>query len=145
MIAEKEIPCFKVVTKSPTPNVLNGYYHEFTYQLGQGVSLGKELVVESKFCTTPYDTYETFYVNEGFHSYSEDVNIYSLRSSIVVHHGLINLDLFPKTMTDKLMVMKCVIPKGCHYLLNESRGEYVSDGIRPIKCVELSKIAKNWR
>ena len=123
-IAPIDIPVFKVVHKDHS-----AYYQPFYYY-----SLNK--VYTTNLGVPSGHIWERLYqINEGFHSYSATecrvVRTHSsdgIRTYISVLHDTTKLDCYANAA-----IMKCVIPKGSQYYLN-NRGEYVSNKIKTV-CV----------
>jgi hypothetical protein len=122
-IASEDIPVFKVVKKDHSAYYQPFYYYSLNmvYTTNLGTPLGYIWMCQ-------------YQINEGFHSYSTEkckvitLNGDSINTYISVLYNNIRLDHYVNAT-----VMKCVIPKGAQYYLN-NRGEYVSNKIKPI-CV----------
>ena len=122
-LAEEDIPVFKIVRKS-----LRAYYQEFQYSIGR--------VFKTEINVPIFNSYEIFFINEGFHSYSAKectaiTTEESYKPIIKVYHTFYKLGSYIDAC-----ILECVIPKGSVYYLN-GRGEYVSDHILPLK-------VRNW-
>lgn len=102
-------------------------YAFYTYECGRVESNpGASLILEQD-----YHNDKLYYIEEGFHSYGDRVDIlmmpYGKRMRFVAEFrgAIVDSGTF---FTDNLEVVDCVIPKGSKYYMNE-RDEYVSDKI----------------
>ena len=125
LTAEKDIQCFKVVlTFSTLPNTILSPYNYFRYEIGQEYHLEEEIKV-----LTSAAAYEIY---QGFHSYSEEVEFRIDKDEYQIKFGPKKIDWFPLSMGSGINILKCIIPEGSEYFLND-QGEYVSNCIKPIK------------
>lgn len=127
--ASEDIPVWKLVLYEN--GIIKAYYHnQFVYVLN----------TIFKCDLVSYKCESNCYVTEGFHSYSNEVEfqkleflftiISSLRESTIV-------DILDSgIICEDYRIMKCIIPKGSKYVVN-NEGEYVSDCIKPIAIKEL--------
>lgn len=119
-LAEEDIPVFKIVRKH-----LQAYYQEFRYSIGE--------VFKTEMSVPIFSPCKVFYIDEGFHSYSNQKCKTVIREGmagpiiIVFHHEAYRLDSYMDAY-----ILECIIPKGSIYYLNH-KGEYVSNKIKPVK------------
>ena len=119
-IAEKDIPIFKVCTKSARfLNTVRSYFKDYYYQLG---------IVYELSCIIPLEINDCFEIDEGFHSY--------LANCCVFTHDVFD-DLWVRTKLSmrylcyydsRAIKVSGYIPKGSEYYVNED-GECVSNAI----------------
>ena len=106
-IADKDIQCYKVVYAGSTDNIIVSKHHKYVYEINRLYKLNHEL----RPYTSPKSLSNISSIDEGFHSYTK------LRV-------VLDTDYY-KLMT----IVKCIIPKGSTYYLNNKDEEYVSDQI----------------
>ena len=133
LVAENDIPCFKVVLCKPHGG-FESPYQGFVYSINQTYYHAHDLKIIRSYDKMLCEVYE------GFHSYHKNVKLYSdyyeKKFTIIFNNRL--LDWFPMLLGNMLVVLKCIIPKGSKYLLNEN-GEYVSDALKPIDYCTFEK------
>lgn len=126
-IAEKDIPIFKVCTKSARfLNTVRSYFKDYYYQLG---------IVYELSCIIPIEINDHFEIDEGFHSY--------LASCIFKHDVFDNIWIISTrsmryvcSYESRGIKVSGYIPKGSEYYVNED-GECVSNSICLTKIREL--------
>lgn len=115
-VADKDIPCWKIFTKS-LPGFVNSLYEGFPYERGA-------LYYENNMHKEKGFFYESDVIYIGLHSFS------TLAKARVIY-GI------SFTLTRNKIIIRCVIPKGSKYYYNPDRREYVSDhlliGTRKVK------------
>ena len=107
-LAEKDIECFKIVRKGKKycfKNCCFSYYQDFKYEYDKIYSSKSKWKL---FLRWIFDIYVS---DEAYHSY-----IYN-----------------PCPPYSPIRVVKCVIPKGSLYLIDEEGNEYVSTSIKVLK------------
>lgn len=118
-IAEKDITTLKVVLKKD--NVLLPYfqYNNFYYKLDE---LSPLIALE------PYSHYNHYFIEVGYHSYSESC-LYEISSDYIeIANCNIYQHNYARFNLSSCCLVSCIIPKGTKYYVNE-RDEYVSEQI----------------
>lgn len=139
--AQKDIECFKVVAVRKLKylnifplgkNKIFSYFRNYRYKLNKLYELKKPIVI--------FSIKTAFQANEGFHSYSLSNTIKKRKpdgwykdSIDILHNFRIIRTYADETCDDcgrkrQTKIVKCVIPKGSHYAINEY-GEIISDKI----------------
>ena len=122
-LAEEDIPVFKIVRRN-----LKAYYRNFHYSIGE--------VFKTEISVPMYSPCKVFYIEEGFHSYSNQecktAITETLSEPIITVFHMFHGELYRLDSYIDACILECVIPKGSIYYINP-RGEYVSDKIKPIK------------
>ena len=125
LIAEEDIPCFKILEYVKNIGLVS-YYYEFHYNLN-------ELYKCDFSCKYDFE-YGLFRINKGFHSYSVDCVIDCLDEDYFRIFSKSNdsllLDLYHNDDCNyrDIYIASCIIPKGSIYNINED-GEIVSNQI----------------
>lgn len=116
MIAEKDIPVFKIVRKAICGSNYESVYHKKVYYRREKATSGIEF-------------YGTYTIEKGLHSYLPEVKT-------ILDEGLLIISDFNGCYLDgfdtkysELAKMNCIIPKGSEYYVNE-RGEVVSNQLK---------------
>jgi len=129
MIAEKDIPVFKIVKKTTWGSNYESIYYRKVYYLREKVTSGIEF-------------YGTYIIEKGLHSYLPEVKI-------ILEKGVLFIEdiswCYMDSFEDKyyeLAKMNCIIPKGSEYYVNE-RGEVVSNRLEVIGFEEINKKITN--
>lgn len=120
LVADSDIPIFKVCRYSAISKMLVSYFQEFIYILGERYSQG-ELQTKKLTCGNLY----MYSIDEGFHSYSSDCGVkfqVGLLAVIYPDHASF---IYKST---KSVVVNGYIPKGAEYYDN-GNGELVSTDI----------------
>lgn len=131
MVSERDIPVRKVVVRTLEGSYRSLYRHA-EYKRNVTYKMEKPLHTASYYCMR--------YIDEGFHSYGERVDI--LFSPIMYPSGQIGMTFVAKykdslldcgdfplsEINGTLEIIDCIIPEGSSYYVNE-RNEYVSDSI----------------
>ena len=126
-IADKDIPVFKIVRSKAHISL---YYHAI---YSENNTYKSEIIIGE-------DNYKNTMVNKALHSYlSDSVSILITNSPggivmsyptlQVIYKGVITLDSIQ--YKDYLYLMKCIVPKGSIYDINE-QGEVISDTLKVI-------------
>lgn len=116
-IAEQDIPIFKIMKKTPSPEIVISIYQNFPYILNS--------LTESDIKIQP-SSWKNIEVYQALHSYNPEKIIclsYCFVLYIQTLHGL-HLDRFNKDWD--IIKVKGIIPKGSQYMENEN-GEFVSN------------------
>lgn len=112
LTAEEDIPCFKQYRLINRENgLLASLFYNHMVQVGETYILDSSLEVISG------------QINEGFHSF--DMALY-------VNEGMLH-----NAKTQALV--RCIIPKGTIYYQNPATHEYVSESIKVLSIMDLSK------
>lgn len=132
-VAERDIPVRKVVVRAS-----EGSYRSLYRHVGYDRNVMYNL--REPLCVVLYSG-STHYINEGFHSYGERVDI--LVSPVMCNCGqkgmkfaaeykgfILDCGVFTLSEINDgtLEIIDCIIPEGSRYYVNE-RNEYVSDSI----------------
>lgn len=137
--ASEDIPVWKLVLYEN--GIIKAYYHnQFVYVLN---TIFKCDLVSGE-CDLAFGIGEpNYYVNEGFHSYSNEVGFQKLEFIFVIISASKHFDILDSGIVcDDYRIMKCIIPKGSKYAIN-NKGEYVSDCIKPIAINKLPSTSCN--
>jgi hypothetical protein len=122
-LAEEDIPVFKIVKRN-----LTAYYRNFHYSIGE--------VFKTEISVPMYSPCKVFYIEEGFHSYSNQecktAITETLSEPIITVFHMFHGELYRLDAYMDACILECVIPKGSIYYLNH-KGEYVSNKIKPVK------------
>lgn len=125
LIAEKDIPVFKIVEKTNQGRNYWSIYYERLYHLGEKV-------------TSKIEIRDIYKIERGLHSYIPEVKLIlcgdylSIKDLRGWYVDGFSLSLF------NLAKMNCIIPKGSEYYVNE-RGEVVSNQLKVIGFEEINE------
>jgi len=119
-VAKYNIPVFKVMSLTSKADTLSSIYMGFNYEIGKEyTSTIGEVFGSPVYC-----------IDEGFHSYSLGCTVSAIGKLTMVFASktVHQLDVYGS----ETILVKCIIPKGSSYYLNEN-GEYVSNKIKLLK------------
>ena len=119
-IAEQDIPIFKIMKKTPSPEIVKSIYQNFSYTLN---SLTKSNIKIQAY------RWKGIIVNQALHSYNAkkikcSSNSITLKIEIPTSYCIVELDRFAINMD--IIKVKGIIPKGSKYMENID-GEFVSN------------------
>ena len=119
--AEQDISVFKIMKKTPFPEIVKSIYQNFSYTLN--------LLAESNIKIQLWRYIDKIVVDQALHSYnSEKVKCLSYSSTLKIEvptsYGSKELDSFDKN--EDIIKVKGIIPKGSKYMENRD-GEFVSN------------------
>lgn len=113
-VAEEDIKCFKIVAIDKDENIYSAV-RKFPYQLN------KIYTARGNFSEIYCSAYYYYHINGGgFHSFVEVEDVFE------------SYKCYESTDEEKMIIVKCHIPKGSLYYIGESLGEepnYVSQSI----------------
>lgn len=121
--ASNDITCFKTGFKKENPNYFESFYRNFIYKK-------KERYYQK---ITPKVMGGCDYVvEEGYHSYSNNSDIYSDPNKLMISSDklleIIHYSPLDNIDSSNLVLVKCIIPKDTIYLINDDE-EIVSECI----------------
>lgn len=122
-IAREDILVYKIMLQNPDTGRLKSLYYGMKYEVGKvywtdvsPISIDSPLYLEMK-------------IDKGFHSYSMDKTMATKDKYQIVIYNMENNGIVDSiSFSDKLVIVKCIIPKGSKYYENDF-GEIVSDRI----------------
>ena len=120
--ADTPIKVFKVCCRNHyNKQRVFSYYMDFNYKEGETYKL-------PMYTGTRFDI-QMWHRYDGFHSYSQDVNITFYRDEYLAVRDQNMQFIDYLQLKQNLVIAECTIPKGAHYYMNQ-RGEIVSDQIK---------------
>lgn len=130
-IAKQDIPIFKIMEKTPFPEIVKSIYRNFSYTLN--------LLAESNIKIQLWRYINKIVVDQALHSYNfEKVKCLNYSSTLKIEvptsYGSKELDSFGKN--EDIIKVKGIIPKGAKYMENRD-GEFVSNQLILTEIEEL--------
>ena len=131
-VAKEPITVFKVVEvhNGKVISSIMGY----EYEIGKEYNLQKELEIVRT-------NVSRWRIAEGFHSYTHDSVNNNINGYWETPNEIVDREV---TIFNKHHFMKCIIPIGSKYYLNEF-GEVISDSIIPVGIYPVSKTTEEMR
>ena len=120
-IAEQNIPIFKIMKKTPFPEIVKSIYQNFSYTLNS--------LVKSNIKIQLWRSIDNIVVDQALHSYNPEKvkcssNSSTLKIKVPTSYSFKELDSFDKN--EDIIKVKGIIPKGSKYMENRD-GEFVSN------------------
>ena len=123
------------------------YFRDFVYTIGNLYETDMNDPTEYQ---NSIGKWEAAIIDKGFHSYTEDgvepkvfnspITIGMIRVHILLNDIEIDRYLVGQEYLKDLKILKCIIPKGAEYYLNEG-GYYVSNKIIPKAFEDIPKVS----
>ena len=123
-IATEDIPVYKIVYVSIDGKLIVSFFQGKEYKLNKTYKIKRLNLEKIKYSWPDYECYK---IEKGFHSYSYVNEIADEFYKADMYKALY------LTLNKYIKIMKCIIPKGSIYYVNDRT--VVSDTIKPVQII----------